>query len=124
MRYAALVGACVVALAGVLSGQGSHPCDVAPVGPWVLTKGKPPVFGWCQAGDVDGFLVSVNNGPVYDTGALAPVDVGGVYGAFYEYAWPGSGFGKDNYTLAVRAYRVDAGERLEGPAGTLLFSRR
>lgn len=111
----------VALLMGTLSPLGAaHPCDIQPVGPWVVRTGKAPIVGWCQAGDHDGFIVSVD-GALTDIHKPAPAVSGvGIYGTYYAVSWP-SGVGKGTHTFGVRAYTANGG--MQGPQAVLVFAR-
>lgn len=118
MRRALL--ALALLLGSISTVSAAHPCDVQPVGPWVLRTGKAPIVAWCQSGDHDGFIVSID-GALVDIGKPAPAMSGvGIYGTYYAVVWP-SGVGKGTHVFGVRAYTASGG--MQGPQAVLVFTR-
>jgi hypothetical protein len=104
-----LLAVCVViGGASVLLAQ-AHPCDTLPAGPWIVKSARQPVIGWCQAGEYEGFQVSVD-GALTDIGKPAPAVEGeGVHGVYYVWTWPTGVAKNSTHTFGIRSYLAGGG---------------
>jgi hypothetical protein len=119
MRLLCAGVAAIALLAMGVAVKAAHPCDIKPDGPWVQKTGKAPVVAWCQAGEHEGFIVSLD-GALFDIKPVPTVGGVGIYGTYYAMKWPG-GVDKGQHVFGVRAYIAGGG--MQGPQAVLVFTR-
>lgn len=115
----------LLAIPSRASAQG-HPCDTAPVGPFVMLSGGKATVGWCYnptTNVVAGWKVVIDNGTPVKFAGLAVKQAANAAGLAYFEAQHPTPVPKGTHTAGVFAYRVDPTTTLDvdGSAASVPF---